>query len=91
MENPEIKIATKEDVSGLEIIVEDNGIGMNQTEAKKVFDKFYRIPTGYVHDIKGFGLGLSYVKTIVNLHKGKIHVSSEPDVGSVFTIQFHKN
>ncbi len=85
---PRITISSKQVNSDIIITVADNGIGMQHKELKKVFDKFYRIPTGDVHNIKGFGLGLSYVKTIVALHKGKITAESEPGVGSTFTIHF---
>jgi len=85
---PQITINSKQVNSHVMITVADNGIGMNHKELKKVFEKFYRIPTGDVHNIKGFGLGLSYVKTIVALHKGKIKAESEPGEGSKFIIQF---
>ena len=68
------------------ILVSDKGIGMNRDQLSKIFDQFYRIPTGNRHDVKGFGLGLSYVSNIVKRLNGTIRVKSEKDVGSEFEI-----
>lgn len=85
---PEIKIRTKNQNQGVLIEIEDNGQGMTRDQIKNIFEKFYRIHTGNVHDIKGFGLGLSYVKTIVDAHHGKIDVKSKPGKGSTFQLFF---
>ncbi|MGI4749040.1 MAG: sensor histidine kinase [Janthinobacterium lividum] len=87
-EEPEIKISTKNTANQLFISVEDNGIGMNRDQQAKIFEQFYRIPTGNLHDVKGFGLGLSYVSTIVKRLNGSISVRSEKDKGSVFELRF---
>lgn len=85
-ENPEINITTHDAENGIEIIIRDNGIGISKENQRKIFDKFYRVPTGNVHNVKGFGLGLSYVQAVVNKHGGDISVNSELGKGSTFTV-----
>ncbi len=83
---PEIIIETRNVKKGIEIDVSDNGIGIASDLQQYVFDKFYRVPTGNVHDVKGFGLGLNYVKIIAEAHKGSIRLKSEINKGTTFTI-----
>jgi signal transduction histidine kinase len=71
---------------GVILVVSDNGIGISKAELRRVFDKFYRVPTGNIHNVKGYGLGLSYVKDIVEMHGGKLEVQSEVNIGTTFTI-----
>ncbi|MFZ1635084.1 MAG: HAMP domain-containing sensor histidine kinase, partial [Chitinophagales bacterium] len=85
-EKPEIKITTESDDKGIYITVADHGIGMSNDDVKMIFEKFYRVPTGNVHNIKGFGLGLTYVKAIIEAHKGTIDVKSQPKKGSQFKL-----
>ena len=83
---PEIIVESHNLKTGIIVTVTDNGIGMTKETQKKIFEKFYRVGTGNLHDIKGFGLGLSYVKAIINHHHGWIKVESIPGSGSTFEI-----
>ncbi len=84
---PEIVISSSIYNGNLQMEIQDNGIGIHQDNLKKIFKRFYRVPTGNLHDVKGFGLGLSYVKRMVEAHGGKITVASKPAHGSLFNIQ----
>jgi len=83
---PKIRVETVNVSDGVEIRVIDHGLGMTREARKQIFEKFFRVHTGNIHDVKGFGLGLSYVKAIVTAHEGNIDVESEPGRGSTFTV-----
>jgi two-component system phosphate regulon sensor histidine kinase PhoR len=85
--SPAIEVSTRNEADNIIISVKDHGIGMGKDKQKLVFNKFYRVPTGNRHDVKGFGLGLAYVKMIVERHHGKVNVSSELGKGSCFEIE----
>jgi len=85
-QEPRIRIATTSNDVGITISITDNGIGISPSEQTKVFDRLYRVPTGNIHNAKGFGLGLSYVRTVVERHSGRIKLESIPGQGSTFRI-----
>ena len=85
-EAPAIAVTVKKEKNSIRIEVKDNGIGIKKEHIDKIFDKLFRVPTGNVHNVKGFGLGLSYVKKIVEAHGGKVHVKSKLGDGSTFEI-----
>ena len=84
---PEIKISTKNEGNWYIIQISDKGMGMEQQNKTKIFEKFFREETGNIHNVKGQGLGLSYVKKIIEMHKGQVIVESEKDKGSTFTLK----
>ncbi len=85
-ENPEVHIRTFNRNENIILEITDNGMGIAKEFQHKIFNKYFRVPSGNVHDVKGFGLGLSYLKAIIELHGGTIDLESEPGKGSTFTI-----
>lgn len=86
-DSPNIMVKTSNHGNLLRIAIKDNGIGISKEQQKHIFDKFYRVPTGDIHDVKGFGLGLNYVLYVVEAHQGRISVESELEKGSTFIIE----
>ncbi len=87
LEMPEIQITTKEEEGFVVLEVADNGIGISKENQKRIFEKLYRVPTGNIHNVKGYGLGLSYVMGVVLKHKGQIQVESELKKGTKFIVK----
>ena len=84
--SPQIMVETTNSDRGVWISVSDKGIGMSKQVQQKIFEKFYRETSGNIHNVKGFGLGLSYVKAVVEANKGEVRVTSEPGKGSTFEV-----
>jgi two-component system, OmpR family, phosphate regulon sensor histidine kinase PhoR len=89
-EKPEITISTRNESNGVKVTISDRGLGISKDTKKLIFDRFYRVSTGNRHDVKGFGLGLSYVKAMMAAHQGHVEVHSELGRGSSFTLFFPK-
>jgi two-component system phosphate regulon sensor histidine kinase PhoR len=85
-ENPKVTVTLLKRVDSILLSIKDEGIGISKEHISKIFDKLYRIPTGNIHNVKGFGLGLSYVKAIVQLNGWKLDVKSKINEGSEFNI-----
>ncbi|HKP32715.1 MAG TPA: ATP-binding protein, partial [Chitinophagaceae bacterium] len=89
-ENPSIQISIQDEGESVQLSVTDNGIGIPPQYKDKIFEKFFRVPSGDKHNAKGYGLGLSYALHVVKKHNGEIAVESQPGIGSRFTIKFPK-
>ena len=87
---PEIKIELQDNDSEIKLSVSDKGIGIPTEYRDKIFEKFFRVPTGNTHNVKGYGLGLNYVASVIKQHGGKIEVKSELNKGSMFTLTLQK-
>lgn len=90
VQNPKITVRTQNTAKGIEIQVIDRGIGISSTMVNKVFEKFFRVPSGDVHNVKGFGLGLNFVKQVVRSHKGQVDLVSELNHGTQVRIMLPK-
>jgi two-component system phosphate regulon sensor histidine kinase PhoR len=86
-EKPDIQMTIEQKNSSVVIKIQDNGIGISKENLDRIFDPMFRVHTGNIHDVKGFGLGLSYVKGIIEKHKGNIKVQSQLGKGSIFTVE----
>jgi two-component system phosphate regulon sensor histidine kinase PhoR len=86
---PKIDIYTENSKNDIILKIADQGMGMSNAVQKKIFEKFYREHTGDIHNVKGHGLGLAYVKRILDYHDAQIYVESEKEKGSTFIIKFH--
>ena len=89
-ENPVIDISLQGKEETVMLSVTDNGIGIEPVYQEKIFEKFFRVPQGNLHNAKGYGLGLSYVAEVIKKHKGSIHVESKPGEGTIFRIMIPK-
>lgn len=83
---PDIRVSTRDTEDGVELVIADSGIGMSSEHARQAFEKYFRVPTGNRHDVKGFGLGLSYVKLMVEAHGGRVRLESAPGKGTAVTV-----
>jgi two-component system phosphate regulon sensor histidine kinase PhoR len=82
----DVEVRTYNQSSNIVVEITDKGLGMTIEQQRRIFEKFYRVPTGNIHNVKGFGLGLSYVKTMIEAHGGSVSVTSAPGKGSTFKI-----
>jgi two-component system phosphate regulon sensor histidine kinase PhoR len=85
---PEITITTSDEEKGVRVAIADKGIGINEDVQRFIFDRFYRVATDNINTVRGFGLGLTYVREIVAAHRGRVSVSSHPGQGSCFELFF---